>query len=52
MSTESITQASEGAVGDAGLARDLSERGAGNEAMEDGLEESATSQPVRGGERL
>jgi hypothetical protein len=52
VSAEAVGQASNRGVGDASLARDLAKSRAGNQAMEDGLEEVASAEPVVGGEGL
>jgi hypothetical protein len=43
MAPEAVREASDGGVGDAGLSGDLAKTGAGDEAVEDGLEEVASS---------
>jgi hypothetical protein len=52
VAAEALAQSLDGAVGDTRLACDLAKAGAGDEPVEDGLEEVSTSQPIGGGEGL
>ena len=52
VSAEAIAEAADGGVGDALFAGDLSQGGAGNETVEDGLEEIPPTEPVVDGEGL
>jgi hypothetical protein len=52
MSAKAVREASHCGVGDACLSRDLTKSGAGNEAVEDGLEEVASAEPVVDGKGL
>ena len=52
VSAEAVRATSYGGVGHAGLAGDLAQAGAGNEAVEDGFEEVASAEPVARGEGL
>jgi hypothetical protein len=46
VAAETIRQAPNCCVRDAGLSRDLTESRAGNQAVEDGFEEVASAEPV------
>jgi hypothetical protein len=52
MSPEAVGQASYSGVGDTFFSGDLTKSGARNKAVEDGLEEVATAEPVVDGEGL
>jgi hypothetical protein len=52
MSAKAVRQTSYGGVRDTGLSRDLTKSGAGHQAVEDGLEEVASAEPVVDGEGL
>ena len=52
MSTETISEASHCGVRDTCFSGDLTKSGAGNQAVEDGLEEVASAEPVVDGEGL
>ena len=52
VAAEALGEALEGAVGDAHLAGDLAQAGAGDQTQEEGAEEVAAAQPVGGGEGL
>jgi len=52
MPTESLGKSLNRAVGNFELPGDLAKAGAGHEAMEDGLEESAVAEPIAVGEGL
>jgi hypothetical protein len=52
MSSETVGETSYGGVRDARLSRNLTKSGAGHKAVEDGLEEVASAEPVVDGEGL
>jgi hypothetical protein len=52
VAAEALLLSLDGAVGDAELAADLTQTGAADEAMEEGLEKTRVSQPVGGREGL
>jgi len=52
VAAQAVTQAPNGRVGDAALASDLAQAGAGDEAVEDPIEEVRAPQPVGCGKGL